>query len=131
MKKTILVADDYKNEREKVRGLLEPTYNVILAADGRVAVETFGKIKIHGAILDYQMMPEWHPCLQGRSHKDFYGDAVARGFRQAGFTGPIVIRSSMADCLVENVHGLDVLLHLKNDDDQKILDYLDTKFNQE
>ncbi|MEK6901120.1 MAG: hypothetical protein AABX37_02155, partial [Nanoarchaeota archaeon] len=115
MKKTILVADDYRNEREKIRELLELEYNVILAADGMIALdklEEMGIDGIDGAVLDYMMMHDddtrlWEREIQA---SEFYGDAVARKFRQAGFTGPIVIRSTMADSLTRRVDGLNVYL---------------------
>src|SRR3989344_5727525 len=120
MTKTILVADDYKNEREKVRAILELEYKVILAQDGMQALEIFhnpGENSIDGAVLDYQMMHPDDPRLYEREQHctQFYGDAVARKFRQAGFTGPIIIRSTIADQLRRKVEGLDVHLHTKDD----------------
>ena len=137
MKKTILVADDYLNEREKMKELLKPDFNVVIAEDGMIASDTFQKLGVNGidgAVLDYMMMNQgdyrlWDEELNPNelpSHQ-FYGDAVAKRFRRAGFTGPIIIRSSIADQLQRVVEGLDVYLHSKSEDDQKILDYLQSQ----
>jgi len=132
MKRKILVADDDLREIETLKSLLRPKYAVILAYNGLEAVDVFnrrGEGGIDGAILDYQMMgPGNNRLKSNESHRQYYGDAVARKFRDAGFTGPIIIRSMIADMLGTNVQGLDVYLHKKNTGDEKILDYLVCKF---
>jgi hypothetical protein len=127
VKKTILIADDSSRERKDIYDLCKFDFEMIcfdFGIDVVEYVEANGVSSFDGAILDYKMMPEGDNRLWdlGKQAEDYFGDAVARYLRSKGFDGPIAIRSSVADLLMRQVEGLDVLLRMKDKQDVVLLD---------
>lgn len=125
--KTILVADDKEIEVGYLISLLHGKYNVEYVSDGKKAAERIEKGSIDAAILD------WYMPLVGMNVKEerqYYGDKVAIKARELHPCLVLVLRSSDAKLLVEELKPYDVYCHSKWDGDEKLLKYLKDKLGE-
>ncbi len=119
--KTILVADDNKEQVEELIFYLKKKYIVEYVDDGKKAIERISKGGLDGVVLDWKMIPE------GMNFKleaiNFYGDKVAINARKLYPHLPLVLRSSIAEDFVEPLKQYDIFCHSKYEGNQPILDY--------
>lgn len=119
MVKTILVADDHREDVEDLIKQLRVMYTVEYAPNGWTATERIKQGGLDGAILD------WDMACGGGSQYD--GDAVVKTARELHPDLVLVLRSSRAHVFEEELEPFRVYCHSKQYGDEKILTYLEQK----
>ena len=118
--KTILVADDKKEQVGELIFYLEKKYTVEYVEDGKKAIERIREGGLDGAVLDWKMIPNGMDELEAI---DFYGDKVAINARKLYPNIALVLRSSTVEEFVEPLKQYNILCHSKYEPNQPILDY--------
>jgi len=144
MKKTILIADDDKEEIEELRIVLNQYYNVISFPDGFRAFQRIKEGGIDGVVLNWQMTiynqnelklsteDERYAIDPSWLSEQYYGDKVSVKLREQGFEGPIILYSLIARRFKTELEPYDVYCYEIGEEEYlgKIVEYFQDKLKQ-